>query len=138
MRSLPPGHHIEDRLRVTKLTSYVRQLRLDEIPQIFSILRGEMSFIGPRPLPPQYTFDSRNPLFPDRYSVKPGILGLAQLYGGEMLPFNHRLKIDLIYVRNQTLCLDILILGRTLKLFFAKMIKYSTHTSTSSSLPNFS
>jgi len=137
MRSRAPGQNIDDYLRVTRLTSYIRQLRLDEMPQLLCIVAGNMSFIGPRPLPVEYTLMSKNPCYKKRYDVKPGILGLAQLYGGERLPFNHRLKIDLIYINNRSLFMDISILLRTFMLFSTKLLKPSYSQVPSHPLPNF-
>jgi lipopolysaccharide/colanic/teichoic acid biosynthesis glycosyltransferase len=137
MRSLVAGENIDDHLRVTRFTSYIRQLRLDELPQLLCIVVGNMSFIGPRPLPVEYTSISKNPCYQRRYDVKPGILGLSQLYGGERLPFNHRLKIDLIYINNRSLFMDIAILFRTFILFFAKLIKAPSSQVLSLPLPKF-
>lgn len=137
MRSLVAGQEIKDHLRVTRLTAYIRQLRLDELPQLICIFIGDMSFVGPRPLPIEYTLLSKNSLYAMRYNVKPGILGLAQIYGGERLAFNHRLKLDLIYIKNCSVLLDVFIVARTVRFFLGNLLKKPSNGGSLNSLPKF-
>lgn len=84
---------------------FLRDTGMDEFPQLLNILAGQMSFIGPRPLLPEYLGYYTEAQF-ERHNVKPGILGLAQLKGGNALPWRHRLRWDQCYVRNQSNGLD--------------------------------
>jgi lipopolysaccharide/colanic/teichoic acid biosynthesis glycosyltransferase len=104
--------------RVTALGRFLRQSHLDELPQIWNVLKGEMSLIGPRPEQPalvrQYTLES--PEFALRLSVLPGITGWAQVcssYAGDHAETMIKLAHDLYYIENQTLALDMRILART-------------------------
>ncbi len=103
------GNKIRDRNRVTRSGKIIRKLSLDEIPQFFNILKGDMSFIGPRPLVvrylPYYTEEELR-----RHDVLPGITGLAQVNGRGYLQWEDRFKYDLEYVDNVSLSLDVKIL----------------------------
>lgn len=99
--------------RVTRIGRFLRATSLDELPQLFNILRGEMSFIGPRPGLPEhyarYSDEQRR-----RYAVRPGITGLAQVNGRNTLPWSQRIRWDLHYIDNYSLWLDLRILLRTI------------------------
>ena len=106
--------------RVTKLGRFLRYTRIDELPQIINVLRGEMSFVGPRPERPEFVegFLQRIPFYKERYRVKPGITGWAQLcypYGAGDRETRHKLQYDLYYVKNNSLFLDIMILIDTVQ-----------------------
>lgn len=107
----------ENDVRVTKVGRFIRKVRLDELPQIFNVLNGDMSFVGPRPERPEFVegFEERIPLYKERHHVKPGITGWAQLcypYGADEKDTINKLQYDLYYVKNYTLFLDIsIILG---------------------------
>ena len=108
----------ENDLRVTKLGKVLRQYRLDEIPQLFNVLRGDMSIIGPRPEQPSYTamLESKIPYYDIRHSVKPGITGWAQVkfsYGSSVEDSKAKLEYDLYYIKNYSLVLDLTILLKT-------------------------
>jgi sugar transferase EpsL len=107
------GVLLSDRLRITKLGEFLRKTSLDEVPQLFNVLRGEMSLVGPRPLPlsymPFFTEEERH-----RFEVMPGITGWAQVNGRNFTPWTERFQLDLWYVDHWTLWLDIRILGLTL------------------------
>lgn len=100
--------------RLTPLGRFLRVTSIDELPEFLNVLRGEMSVVGPRPLPteylPNYTQEEHR-----RHSVPPGITGLAQVSGRQDLTFSKRLSLDLWYVDNWTLRLDLRILARTLR-----------------------
>jgi lipopolysaccharide/colanic/teichoic acid biosynthesis glycosyltransferase len=100
--------------RVTKVGKFLRCLSLDELPQIINILKGEMSFIGPRPAlyeaMEKYTVQQKK-----RFLMKPGITGLAQVSGRNLLKWSKRFEYDLQYIENYSLWLDIKILLKTVK-----------------------
>jgi len=101
--------------RVTKVGKFIRRTRIDELPQIINILKGEMSFIGPRPERPEFTneFQSKIPSFMDRLLILPGLSGLAQVSGGyDLLPVD-KLKFDVEYIKNISFFLDLKILVKT-------------------------
>ncbi len=103
--------------RVTRVGRLIRKCRIDELPQIFNVLKGDMSFVGPRPERPEFVegFEERIPFYAERHRVKPGITGWAQLcypYGANEQDTINKLEYDLYYVKNYSLFLDIsIILG---------------------------
>ena len=106
--------------RVTKVGHYLRKYRIDELPQVFNVFRGDMSFVGPRPERPEFDKDLKKtiPHYDQRYRVKPGITGWAQLcypYGASHKDSVEKVQFDLYYVKNQSLFLDLLILFQTLE-----------------------
>ena len=106
--------------RVTRIGHFIRKYRIDELPQLLNIFRGEMSFIGPRPERPQFVEQliREIPYYNQRHNVKPGLAGWAQLnypYGASVEDSMEKLKFDLYYVKHQSLMLDILILIRTVE-----------------------
>jgi len=106
--------------RVTRVGRFIRATRLDELPQLFNVLRGEMSFVGPRPERPQFVseLDSQLRYYGIRHSVKPGLTGWAQLrypYGASVHDAGEKLTFDLFYVKNHGLLLDLMILLQTVE-----------------------
>lgn len=106
--------------RVTKIGQVIRKYRIDELPQLINIFRGEMAFIGPRPERPQFVEQliREIPYYNQRHNVKPGLAGWAQLnypYGASIEDSMEKLKFDLYYVKHQSLLLDMLILIRTVE-----------------------
>ncbi|MCK8517163.1 TIGR03013 family PEP-CTERM/XrtA system glycosyltransferase [Methylonatrum kenyense] len=106
--------------RITHLGRFLRKLRLDELPQVFNVLRGEMSFVGPRPERPEFVAALREqiPFYDTRHSIKPGITGWAQVrypYGASIEDAREKLQFDLYYVKNHSLALDCLILLDTIQ-----------------------
>ena len=104
--------------RVTRVGKFLRKTRLDELPQLINVLRGEMSFVGPRPERPPFVteLNGKVPYYASRHSVKPGITGWAQVrypYGASVDDAVHKLQFDLYYVKNHSLFLDLLILFQT-------------------------
>ncbi|HEX4671735.1 MAG TPA: sugar transferase [Solirubrobacteraceae bacterium] len=101
--------------RITRIGRFLRRYSLDELPNLWNVLRGEMSIIGPRPTLPvqvdQYTERERG-----RLAVKPGITGWAQVNGRASLPWPERIELDLWYVEHRTLALDFAILARTVRM----------------------
>lgn len=107
-------------VRITRVGQVIRKLRIDELPQIFNVLAGDMAFVGPRPERPEFVseLELQIPFFDKRHSVKPGITGWAQLnypYGASVTDAKHKLEFDLYYVKNQSLYLDLLVLLRTVE-----------------------
>lgn len=103
--------------RVLKVGKFIRRTRIDEIPQLINILKGEMTLIGPRPEIPKFTleFNERYPGFIERTKVTPGLTGLAQVSGGYDMNPDEKLKEDLRYIENQSLLLDIKIIIDTIR-----------------------
>ena len=113
------GNLLSDAQRLTPIGAFVRKTSLDEIPQLINVLKGDMSLIGPRPLLPEY-LSVYNKEQKKRHLVRPGITGLAQAKGRNLMKFSERLKNDVYYVNNLSFCLDIKILGLTLKVVIFK------------------
>ncbi|HRV91618.1 MAG TPA: sugar transferase [Anaerolineae bacterium] len=105
--------------RVTKVGRFLRQTRLDEVPQLFNVLRGEMSLIGPRPERPEFVqeLEQEIPFYRTRLSVKPGLTGWAQVnydYGRSAVDALEKLRYDLYYIKHQSIHLDVIILLKTI------------------------
>jgi len=107
----------EDDPRVTPVGRFLRKYRIDELPQLVNILKGEMSFVGPRPERPYFVerFVAEIPGYRERFRVKPGVTGLAQVSGGYATTPERKLKYDLIYMYHQNLAMDAQIVAETLK-----------------------
>ena len=110
----------EDDPRVTRLGRVLRKLRLDELPQVINVLKGEMSFVGPRPERPHFVEKLRQviPYYDQRHTVRPGITGWAQVkfgYGSTIEDSERKLQFDLYYVKNMSLFLDLAIVFDTFK-----------------------
>lgn len=110
----------KDDPRITRLGYWLRKLRIDELPQTWTVLKGEMSFVGPRPERRQFVDDLEQHLryYAERHMVKPGITGWAQInypYGASVEDSRHKLEYDLYYAKNYTPFLDLLILIQTLR-----------------------
>jgi lipopolysaccharide/colanic/teichoic acid biosynthesis glycosyltransferase len=104
--------------RVTPVGAFMRKTRIDELPQLFSVLRGEMSLIGPRPERPTFVAELRKhiPFYDLRHSIKPGLTGWAQVrsgYGASIEDARRKHQFDLYYVKNNSLVLDLLVLIET-------------------------
>ena len=108
------GELLSDSERLPKFGKFLRSTSLDELPELFCILTGKMSFVGPRPLLveylPYYTKEERI-----RHSVRPGLTGYAQTHGRNNTPWDKRLRQDIFYVKRMTCCFDIEILIFTIK-----------------------
>lgn len=116
------GHQwaVKDDHRITKVGKFLRRTQIDEFPQIINIIKGEMSFIGPRPERPEFVneFLKYIPDFNDRLTIPPGITGWAQVNGGYDLTPNEKLKYDKYYIEHECFQLDSLILFKTIKVIF--------------------
>ena len=103
--------------RITPLGRFLRKYRIDELPQLVNILKGEMSFVGPRPERPYFVerFDRQISGYRERFKIKPGVTGLAQVSGGYATTPERKLKYDLIYMYHQNLSMDLQIVLETLR-----------------------
>jgi exopolysaccharide biosynthesis polyprenyl glycosylphosphotransferase len=111
--------------RVTRVGRWIRKLRIDEIPQAWNVLRGDMSFVGPRPERPEFVAKLRTliPYYDQRHSVQPGITGWAQVnfpYGATVEESRQKLEYDLYYLKNFSVLMDAFIMLRTIKIVFFK------------------
>jgi len=106
------GNLLPDQDRVTKLGRFIRKTSLDELPELFNVLKGDMSIVGPRPLLLKYLpyYSERENL---RHKVRPGITGLAQVSGRNLLSWDKRLEMDVVYVESFTIWLDLKIIFLT-------------------------
>ena len=121
------GNLLPDELRITKFGKFLRHSSLDEIPSFFNVMKGDMSIVGPRPLLEEYLI-----LYSQeqkkRHNVRPGITGLAQISGRNSLSWDEKLKLDIWYVENRNLILDIKIIFRTIfKVLKRDGISHHTH-----------
>jgi lipopolysaccharide/colanic/teichoic acid biosynthesis glycosyltransferase len=106
--------------RVTRVGRVIRKIRVDEIPQFWNIIKGEMSFVGPRPERPHFVAQLAEeiPFYEHRHLVAPGLTGWAQIkypYGASVADARQKLQYDLYYIKNQSLALDLVIVFETVK-----------------------
>lgn len=113
------GKLLPDAQRLTKAGRFVRSTSIDELPQLFNILKGDMAFIGPRPLPASY-LPYYNEREAHRHDVRPGISGWAQVNGRKNITWQHKLECDVYYVQHLTLWLDVKIFFMTIKNVFKR------------------
>jgi lipopolysaccharide/colanic/teichoic acid biosynthesis glycosyltransferase len=126
--SIGPGLALQEGdERITRVGAFLRRYSLDELPNLYNVLRGEMSIIGPRPTVPvqvaQYTERQRG-----RLLVKPGITGWAQVNGRAALPWPERIELDLFYVEHRSMALDLRILARSARLILTGRGLYKGET----------
>jgi exopolysaccharide biosynthesis polyprenyl glycosylphosphotransferase len=110
----------EEDPRITRVGRFIRRYRLDELPQFFNVIRGEMSFVGPRPERPCFVEELREqiPYYDERHSVRPGITGWAQVeygYGASAEDAFRKLEYDLFYLKHLSILFDIAIVFRTVR-----------------------
>jgi len=108
------GETLSDFQRITKLGHYLRKMSIDELPQLINILKGEMSFIGPRPLLVQY-LQYYTPYQMRRHEVKPGITGWAQVNGRNEIDWEKKFNLDIYYIEHISFILDLKIFYMTIK-----------------------
>jgi exopolysaccharide biosynthesis polyprenyl glycosylphosphotransferase len=111
---------MKDDPRATKVGSFMRKVRLDEVPQLWNVLRGDMGFVGPRPERPEFVPElaEKIPYFELRHMIRPGLTGWAQVrygYGSTIAQAREKLEYDLYYIKHMTLGLDLLIMFETIK-----------------------
>jgi lipopolysaccharide/colanic/teichoic acid biosynthesis glycosyltransferase len=107
--------------RTTRVGRFLRKYRLDELPQFVNVIRGEMSFVGPRPERPRFVEQLREkiPYYDERHSVRPGITGWAQVqysYGSSIEDAFNKLEYDLFYLKNMSLTFDLAIIFQTIRI----------------------
>lgn len=117
-----PDFKITNDPRVTRVGRVLRKSSLDELPQVFNVLKGEMSLVGPRPT--SFDVSTYSLWHTERLEVLPGITGLWQVSGRSDLDFDERLRLDIEYIERQSLWLDIVILFRTLTVIFTQRGAY--------------
>lgn len=110
-------------VRVTKIGKHFRSLRIDELPQLFNVLKGDMSLVGPRPERPYFVdqFNELSDSYYLRHNVRAGITGYAQVYGKYTTDFESKLNFDLVYIKNYSFVLDVKIMLQTIKILFDKV-----------------
>ena len=116
-----PQYACENDHRITRIGHYLRKLRIDELPQLWNVLKGQMSFVGPRPERSVFVeeYEKEIPYYVERFSVKPGITGWAQIcyqYGANTEDTIEKLNYDLFYIKNMSVLMDIMIVLRTIKI----------------------
>lgn len=116
------GKLLPDTVRITNIGRFIRKTSIDELPQLFNVLKGDMALVGPRPLLPEYT-----PLYNEeqkkRLNVRPGITGWAQVHGRNGLKLSKRFEMDVYYTEHVSLWLDIKILWMTFYNLFATKVE---------------
>jgi lipopolysaccharide/colanic/teichoic acid biosynthesis glycosyltransferase len=106
------GNLLSDTERLTRVGGFMRKKSIDELPQLFNVIRGDLSIVGPRPLLPQYLLHY-NKRQARRHDVKPGITGWAQVNGRQAISFEDRFELDVWYVDNISFRTDVIILFKT-------------------------
>ena len=110
--------------RITKVGRFMRKTRIDELPQLWNILKGQMAFIGPRAERPEFNESLKDiPFYEERYLIKPGLSGWAQInfrYGSSVADTAEKLKYDLYYIKNRSLVLDLGIALKTIRIMFQR------------------
>jgi sugar transferase EpsL len=127
------GQLLADEQRLTRFGKWLRSTSLDELPELFHVLNGEMSLVGPRPLLTQY-LDRYSPRQARRHEVKPGLTGWSQVNGRNALSWEDKLELDVWYVEHQSLWLDLKILALT---FAAVLRRKGIAASGSATAPEF-
>lgn len=109
--------------RVTTVGKIIRATRIDELPQLINVLKGDMSLVGPRPERPEFVsqFEAITPYYRLRHTVRAGITGYAQVNGKYSTNFEHKLRFDLTYIKNYSLFLDLKIMFQTIRILFDKV-----------------
>jgi len=120
-------------LRVTRVGRFLRATALDELPQLWNIFRGDMSFVGPRALVPEEIEVcghgevvplEKIPGYEERHRVRPGLTGVAQVYAPRDIPRRHKFKLDLLYIKRRTLWLDLKLIGLSFWITFRGAWEY--------------
>jgi lipopolysaccharide/colanic/teichoic acid biosynthesis glycosyltransferase len=106
--------------RVTKIGQWLRRVRLDELPQLWNVLKGDMSLVGPRPERPEFVtaLTAQIPFYGQRHIVRPGLTGWAQVrytYGANTEDALQKLQYDLFYIKNMSIALDLFVIVKTIK-----------------------
>ena len=113
------GNLLSDNIRLTSFGRFLRSTSLDELPELWNVLKGDMSLVGPRPLLMEY-LPRYNPEQSRRHEALPGITGWAQINGRNAISWEAKFKLDVWYVDNQSFWLDLKILAQTIKKVFVR------------------
>lgn len=121
-----PAWAVPDDERITRIGGFIRRFRIDEIPQLYNILKGDMSFVGPRPERPHFVKKLKEiiPFYAERFAVKPGLTGWAQVnysYGASIEDAIEKLEYDLYYIKHMSVFLDLLVVLRTAKVVLLRI-----------------
>ena len=127
------GNLLPDHDRLTRIGKFLRATSLDELLQLVNVLKGDMSFVGPRPLLIKY-LDRYSKEQIKRHNVKPGITGWAQINGRNSISWNDKFKLDLYYVKHQSFILDLKILSKT---FFKVIMRKGINSNSKTSMDEF-
>lgn len=127
------GEYLEDSLRITKFGNFLRSSSLDELPELFNVIRGDMSIVGPRPLLTEY-LPLYNKFELQRHNVRPGITGWAQINGRNTSSWKKKFSDDIWYVENLSLYLDIKIILLT---FIKVLRREGVNSSANDTMPKF-
>jgi len=119
-----PQWAVSDDSRITRVGKFIRKYRIDELPQVINVLRGEMSIVGPRPERPHFVsmLEEQIPFYGLRHSVRPGITGWAQVryqYGASVEETMTKLEYDLFYIKHLSIMLDLAVLFETAKVMIS-------------------
>lgn len=111
----------KDDPRVTRIGRIIRKSRIDELPQLLNVLKGDMALIGPRPERPEFIleFNEDIPGFINRLQVRPGLTGWAQVNGGYDITPEEKLKLDMYYIQNRSIKLDLIIVFKTIRVIIS-------------------
>jgi undecaprenyl phosphate N,N'-diacetylbacillosamine 1-phosphate transferase len=120
-RTMSMKMHKNENLRLIKSAIFLRKFRLDELPQLYNVIRGDLVFVGPRPLLPEYN-NLYNSHQAKRLNVVPGITGWAQVNGDNKISWSQKFELDVWYVKNKSILLDIKIVFLTIKFLTKKII----------------
>jgi exopolysaccharide biosynthesis polyprenyl glycosylphosphotransferase len=120
-RETGPVWACENDPRITRVGKIIRKLRMDELPQLWNVFQGDLSFVGPRPERPFFVEKLKNivPYYKERFTVKPGVTGWAQVkyrYGASVEATLEKLKYDLYYIKNMSFIMDLIIIFHTFKI----------------------
>ena len=118
-----PLFKIKNDPRITNLGKFLRKYSIDELPQLFNVLKGDMSLVGPRPHESEEVEKYKRG-YKRLLNIKPGISGMAQVSGRSSLIFSEEAKLDIFYIENWSLFLDLIILIKTIKVIFKKEESY--------------
>jgi sugar transferase EpsL len=131
------GYLLPDHNRLTKFGRFLRNTKIDELPNLLNVVRGDLSLVGPRPLPIKYAqLMSKQQL--NRYNLQSGLTGLAQISGGNNLSWSEKLKMDIDYIEKCSFLTDLKIIFRTFKIIFkAQKLTDFDHKSFDDYKPNF-
>ena len=117
LRTLKSCTKDPNKFEINKWGAFLRKFKIDEVPQLINILKGDMSFVGPRPLLPEY-LEIYSTTEKKRHSVRPGLTGLVQISGGNQLTWKQKFELDILYVQQTSILLDIKILFTTFLKYF--------------------